>query len=128
MTAKARSVKESRCKVILKSSNSAFAGFPRDEYTTLPETQDRIFATSLTATWRYRDGPTGRELSRSEGLAVASLRLFESGALAIDPTEPLSVDAFMLKEVDAYSPIRAKGFVPEPIAFDRVTEDHFVAL
>ena len=42
--------------VILKSSNSAFAGFPRDEYTTLPETSDRIFATSLTARWRYRDG------------------------------------------------------------------------
>ncbi len=41
--------------VILKSSNSAFAGFPRDEYTTLPETHDRIFATSLTARWRYRD-------------------------------------------------------------------------
>ena len=46
--------------VILKSSHSAFAGFPRDEYTTLPETHDRIFATSLTATWRYRD--TRREL------------------------------------------------------------------
>jgi urate oxidase len=42
--------------VILKSAHSAFAGFPRDEYTTLPETADRIFATSLTATWRYRDG------------------------------------------------------------------------
>jgi urate oxidase len=41
--------------VILKSSGSAFAGFPRDEYTTLPETRDRILATSLTATWRYRD-------------------------------------------------------------------------
>jgi len=41
--------------VILKSAYSAFAGFPRDEYTTLPETQDRIFATSLTARWRYRD-------------------------------------------------------------------------
>jgi urate oxidase len=41
--------------VILKSAHSAFAGFPRDEYTTLPETHDRILATSLTATWRYRD-------------------------------------------------------------------------
>jgi urate oxidase len=41
--------------VILKSADSAFAGFPRDEYTTLPETDDRLFATSLTATWRYRD-------------------------------------------------------------------------
>ena len=40
---------------ILKSSHSAFAGFPRDEYTTLPETHDRLLATSLTATWSYAD-------------------------------------------------------------------------
>jgi urate oxidase len=39
--------------VILKSAGSAFSGFPRDEFTTLPETRDRLFATSLTATWRY---------------------------------------------------------------------------
>jgi urate oxidase len=39
--------------VILKSSESAFSGFPRDEFTTLPETRDRLLATSLTATWRY---------------------------------------------------------------------------
>src|SRR5262245_22517952 len=37
--------------VILKSARSAFAGFPRDEYTTLPESSDRLLATSLTATW-----------------------------------------------------------------------------
>jgi len=41
--------------VILKSAHSAFEGFPRDEFTTLPETRDRILATSLTATWRYGD-------------------------------------------------------------------------
>jgi urate oxidase len=39
--------------MILKTSHSAFAGFPRDEYTTLPETNDRLLATSLTATWKY---------------------------------------------------------------------------
>jgi urate oxidase len=42
--------------VILKSAQSAFAGYPRDEYTTLPETRDRILATSVTATWRYDSG------------------------------------------------------------------------
>jgi urate oxidase len=42
--------------LILKSSRSAFAGFLRDEFTTLPETQDRLLATSLTATWDYRSG------------------------------------------------------------------------
>ncbi|MGQ0734624.1 MAG: factor-independent urate hydroxylase [Acidobacteriota bacterium] len=44
--------------VILKTSQSAFAGFPRDGYTTLPETSDRLLATALTATWQYR-GDTG---------------------------------------------------------------------
>jgi urate oxidase len=39
--------------LILKTADSAFAGFPRDEYTTLPETLDRLLATALTATWHY---------------------------------------------------------------------------
>lgn len=49
--------------------------------------------------WSYRDGPTGVTLGRSEGLGVASLRLFESGALSSDPTDPLRADA--LDKVDA---------------------------
>jgi urate oxidase len=39
--------------VLLKSTGSEFAGFLKDRYTTLPETTDRILATSLTARWRY---------------------------------------------------------------------------
>lgn len=38
---------------VLKSTGSAFSGFPRDRYTTLAETDDRIMATSVTAWWRY---------------------------------------------------------------------------
>lgn len=41
---------------VLKSTGSEFHGFPRDRYTTLAETSDRILATSLTATWRYTGG------------------------------------------------------------------------
>ncbi len=41
--------------VVLKSTGSEFKGFLVDEYTTLPEVDDRILATSLTATWRYSD-------------------------------------------------------------------------
>ena len=44
--------------VVLKTTDSAFSGFPRDEFTTLPETGDRILATSMTATWSYRAGAT----------------------------------------------------------------------
>jgi urate oxidase len=42
--------------VILKTTGSAFKGFPRDRYTTLADADDRILATSVTATWRYRRG------------------------------------------------------------------------
>jgi urate oxidase len=39
--------------VILKSTGSEFAGFLKDEFTTLPETHDRVMATSLDVKWRY---------------------------------------------------------------------------
>lgn len=39
--------------VVLKSTGSEFSGFPRDQYTTLAETTDRILATAVTARWRY---------------------------------------------------------------------------
>ena len=39
--------------VLLKSTGSEFAGFLRDRYTTLAETDDRVLATSLTASWRH---------------------------------------------------------------------------
>jgi urate oxidase len=44
--------------ILLKTTDSAFAGFPRDRFTTLPETNDRILATSVTAEWKYRSGTT----------------------------------------------------------------------
>ena len=44
--------------VVLKTTDSAFSGFPRDRFTTLPETEDRILATAVTASWTYRPGTT----------------------------------------------------------------------
>jgi urate oxidase len=38
---------------VMKTSRSAFEGFPRDRFTTLKETDDRIMATKVTASWRY---------------------------------------------------------------------------
>jgi hypothetical protein len=56
--------------------------------------------------WRFRDAATGSELGRSEGLAIASLRLFESGAFSSDASDPLKADA--LARVDAA--LLASGF------------------
>jgi hypothetical protein len=38
---------------VLKSTGSAFENFYRDEYTTLVEVSDRIFSTSVDATWDF---------------------------------------------------------------------------
>jgi urate oxidase len=39
--------------VIMKTADSAFAGFMKDPLTTLPETTDRLFATSVRVRWNY---------------------------------------------------------------------------
>jgi len=41
--------------LILKTTDSGFEHYIRDQYTTLKETSDRILATECTATWRYTD-------------------------------------------------------------------------
>ncbi|MBL4846860.1 MAG: URC4/urg3 family protein [Planctomycetes bacterium] len=49
--------------------------------------------------WSYREGD--QTYARSEGLAVASLRLFESGVLSSDPARPLQADAAGLSALTA---------------------------
>jgi urate oxidase len=39
---------------VLKSTGSEFHGFPREKYTTLVETNDRILSTDVAARWRYK--------------------------------------------------------------------------
>jgi urate oxidase len=48
--------------VVMKTAKSAFEGFPRDRFTTLKETADRLLATALSATWKYArpDVPFGQ--------------------------------------------------------------------
>ena len=43
--------------LILKSTESGFSDYPRCEFTTLPETNDRIFATSVTTGWHWTRHP-----------------------------------------------------------------------
>ena len=39
--------------MLLKTTDSAFVGYPKDEFTVLPETSDRILATECEANWEY---------------------------------------------------------------------------
>ncbi|MDQ0278107.1 urate oxidase [Arthrobacter silviterrae] len=38
---------------VLKSTESGFVGYPKDKYTTLAETTDRVMSTDVAARWRY---------------------------------------------------------------------------
>jgi urate oxidase len=63
--------------VVLKTTGSEFWGFPRDRFTTLAETWDRILATAVTARWRY----TGTDLdfdAAFDGVRTALLETFAS--------------------------------------------------
>jgi urate oxidase len=41
--------------LVLKTTGSGWAGFHREQFTSLKETEDRIMATVVTARWDYRD-------------------------------------------------------------------------
>ncbi|CAH1654424.1 Uracil phosphoribosyltransferase [Hyphomicrobiales bacterium] len=62
--------------------------------------------------WRYRDAVTGREIGRSEGLALASLDMFAAGLFSGDAAEPLRADADKLKHLDGAA--LAQGFQAGP--------------
>jgi len=61
---------------VMKTAKSAFSGFPRDELTTLPETEDRLLATKVTASWRY-DVATTAALDFDASFAAVSGTLLE---------------------------------------------------
>jgi urate oxidase len=62
--------------VVLKTTGSEFWGFPRDRYTTLAETRDRILATAVTARWRY----TGTDVDFDACFAGVRTALLETFA------------------------------------------------
>jgi urate oxidase len=69
--------------VVLKSTGSEFHGFLKDQYTTLPETSDRILATSLVARWRYDHTEVDWDKSYDEikGLLLSRFATIHSLAL-----------------------------------------------
>jgi urate oxidase len=88
--------------LILKSTGSGFENFLRDEFTTLPETSDRIFATKLKATWTYARKPKSFSATNERILAAmlaafaknfspsVQVTLFEMGEAALKTAKDIS--------------------------------------
>jgi urate oxidase len=61
--------------VIMKTADSAFEGYIKDDLTTLKETSDRLFCTALTAQWRYTSSTLDFDATRA-ALREAMLKVF----------------------------------------------------
>ncbi|HEX2072174.1 MAG TPA: urate oxidase [Geodermatophilus sp.] len=91
--------------VVLKTTGSEFRGFPRDRYTTLAETSDRILATAVTARWRY----TGNDLAFDACFDRVRTALLETFAtthsLALQQTL-FAMGRAVLEQVDDVAEVR----------------------
>ena len=64
--------------------------------------------------WRFYDPTSGLIVGRSEGLALASLRMFEAGLLSNDPArDPLRVDQLALETLTTEALARAFQVTPQ---------------
>jgi urate oxidase len=57
--------------LILNSTASSFIGYPKCDFTTLPETSDRILATKMEAAWTFTPGTTA--FSKANGIILEAL-------------------------------------------------------
>jgi len=53
--------------LVLKSTGSAFHSFIRDDFTTLPETNDRILSTEVDATWQWKTFDSLKQVEAEQG-------------------------------------------------------------
>jgi urate oxidase len=60
---------------VLKTTQSAFTNFVRDEYRTLPDAADRLFSTVVTADWTY--GTTNSSLDYDAAHATVQATVLE---------------------------------------------------
>ena len=61
--------------VVMKTADSGFEGYIKDELTTLKETSDRLFCTAVTAEWRYTNTALDFDATR-KALREAMLKMF----------------------------------------------------
>ena len=76
---------------VLKTTKSGFVGFERDRYTTLPETDDRIMATKVTATWGYGEAAADERFDFDGSHARAIERLLTTFAEHVSPSVQTSI-------------------------------------
>lgn len=69
--------------IVLKTTGSAFSGFPHDEFTILREADDRLLATSVTAEWSYDTVPADTAAAWEAARAALVASFFDEGSASL---------------------------------------------
>ncbi len=87
---------------LMKTTKSAFVGFDRDQYTTLPEAEDRLMATKLRATWAYAgDRVLGGDIDFDATWETARAALQNAFAAHFSPSVQASIWIMATAMMDA---------------------------
>jgi len=71
---------------LLKTTRSGFVGYIKDQYTTLPETTDRIFATDLNAEWAYASEKVAYDETFTQALRALTETFAQHDSLSVQHT------------------------------------------
>jgi len=66
--------------VVMNTTASEFWGYPKDRYTTLAETKDRILATQVNAAWRFRPAAVSSGTDWASAFSAAKSAVLETFA------------------------------------------------
>jgi len=103
--------------VVLKTGGSAFEGFPKDGFTILPETNDRVLATSVTADWEYTTIPDDTTATWDLARSVLIERFFADWSASVQHQGYLMGEA-VLAAVDEIAEISLRLPNQHHLSFD----------
>jgi urate oxidase len=86
---------------VLKARKSAFVGFERDAYTTLPDADDRVMATKVAATWGYGGAAEDASFDFDSAHAQAVERLLTTFAEHVSASVQASIWIMATAMLDA---------------------------
>ena len=86
--------------IVLKTAQSAFSGFRRDELTTLPESTDRLLGTEATITWIYQPVPKDFAATRARIMDTLLTTFANHESLSVQHTLYAMAEAVLAAEAE----------------------------
>ncbi|KAG2223078.1 hypothetical protein INT45_008926 [Circinella minor] len=84
--------------LVLKTTGSAFHGFYKDEYTTLPEVWDRIFSTVVNASWTIGPAPASALANIDFPAIHAGVRQITTDTFATDDSASVQATLYLMEQ------------------------------